>query len=397
MTDQKKFQCMTIKYRDIYGHYETFANKISVSRATVNNWERVNSENIHTAKKEKIADAFGLKYEVWIDHFYTEQEFMQHLDDYKLIDTSFTREEIQRNMMGEIIRMSIEEEDELTLLMQQDPMNIPGNIERYSPDFMFALAYALKDNSQAHDAFRVTDVLLQNEKVYKYIYYNQILHLRAILLSHDEIKKWDEAINILRLLYSACAYHIKEPEVITLTASNYKRKAFYDNEGNLRSVENVDRNLIGQAISLYREAYWLKTVEQRYYDAVNIASLSMILSVFEGTDMKKAKQDIEVLHKDLKKEGWRAKDSTWWEVATEIEFKILLGRIDDAKYFFDEYLENGHKIKKFDLESTIRQFKLYKFFTKDKNLDSFLQYMMECLGANKSVFLNKVEDMKCKY
>lgn len=380
MTDQKKFQCMTIKYRDMYEHYEVFAKKIGVSRATVNNWERVNSENIHTSKKEKIAEAFGLKYEVWTDHFYTEQEFVQHLDDYKIIDISFEEEKIQNKMIGEIIRMSIDEEGELTNLMEQNPLSIPGNLERYSPDFMLALAYALKDNNQIVDAFRVSDVLLQNEKVYKYKYYNQILHLRAILLSHDEMKKWDEAIDILRLLYSACAYHIKEPEIITLTASNYKRKAFYDNSGNLRSVESVDRDLIGQALSLYREAYALKNNNKKYYEAVNIAYLTMILAAIEEVDYDASKQSIEKLFDNIQKNGWDVDEESWWVVATKIEFFILLGNFDKAIFTLNEYLESGNTLKTFDIEITLRQLNIYLHFTDDKTASSFKNYFQESLS-----------------
>jgi transcriptional regulator with XRE-family HTH domain len=369
---------MIIKYRDKYEHYEVFANKIGVSRATVNNWERVNGENIHAAKKEKIAAAFELKYEVWMDNYYTVHEFTQHLDDYLLEGTDITSEEIQQKMMGDIIRMSLEEEDELRLLVEQSPMSIPGYLEQYSPDFILALAFALKDKNQAYDALRVMDVLLQNEKVYKYKYYNQILHLRAILLSHEEIKKWDEAINILRLLYSACSYHLKEPEIITLTASNYKRKAFYDSKGNLCSAEKVDKDLIGQSISLYREAYRLKKVKDRYYDAVNLASLTMILATLEGTDINEAKKEVQLLYKKLSEEGWRTNDTCWWEVATKIEFKLLLGREDEAMFFLNAYLENRNKIQKFDVETTIRQLKIYVQFVADQKAEEFLRYLEEC-------------------
>lgn len=370
---------MTIKYRTVYEHYEVFAAKIDVSRATVNNWERMTGENIHAAKKEKIAQAFGLRYEVWADHFYTEQEFIQHLDDYQKIDIVNTSEHIQHNMIGDIIRMTVDEEDELVFLKQESSISTPGSIEKYSPDFMFALAYALKDNNQIHDALRIIDVLLQSDRVYKYKYHNQILHLKAILLSHDDMKKWDEAIDILRLLYGACAYHTKEPEIITLTASNYKRKALYNSEGGFRSSEEVDRELIGQSIALYREAYGLKDTSEKYYDAINIASLTMILSVLEETDISEVKKECENLYSRLQRDGWKVDSENWWEVATQMEFLVLLGQLDEAKYLLDEYLEFGNIPKKFDTETVVRQFKLYAHFVKDSVAQAYLEYLQECL------------------
>lgn len=378
MTDQQKFRYMTIHYRDIYGHYETFAKKIDVARATVHNWENTVGERINSKiKKARIAEEFGLRYEVWTDHYYTGPEFVKHLDDYKIeVKTSEkSNEVIEKNIIGDIIRMTVEEEDMIELLSQESLINIPGNLNKRSPDFMLALAYLLKDRNQIEDALNVIETLMKNNKIFKYAYYNQIQHLKAILLSHEMVKKWDEAIDILLFLYSVSRYHFDQPEIITLTASNYKRKALYDNHGDLKHSElrEKDRELLGQALTLYTEAYHLKKDKEKYYDAVNIAYLGKMLEVLDADEEEGAVYDVKKQYDALKETGWKPDQTNWWEVSAEIEFLVLMGKEKEALLKLNEFLEYSKGLKKFEIETTIRQMELYVHFIDDANAKIFLK------------------------
>lgn len=377
MTDILKFQCMIGKYRDVYEHYEVFAQKIGASPKGVNKWELGQGNKLQQKSRERICAGFRLKYEVWEDHYYTEQEFMKHLDTYLNVDhTMPIWEEKEKVFFDDIIHMTPDEKKQIReVLSLQNPISLPGNLEEYSPDFMLALTGLLKDNHQTEDALRVTETLLASDTLYKAKYYNKIQHLKAILLSSDKIRDWDAAIDILNLLYFSARYHLEDPEILTLIASNYKRKALYSTRGKLNPPDSdyIDMDLLGKALASYRESYGLKK-QDKYYDAINIAYLVGLLSTLEkDDDAIDYKDEIKALRDELHVDGWRVNDDNWWEVATEIEFLVLMGKVSDAMVKLNAYLEwNQEELKKFDIETTIRQMELYVHFTDDENVKAFL-------------------------
>jgi len=386
MTDIQKFQCMVSKYRDTYKHYELFADKINASRAAVNNWENGVGNKFQTKNRVKISTGFSLKYEVWEDNYYTEQEFMKHLDTYLIEDNmDVVWEEKEKVFFENIINMSKDEEYQIReVLYKLNPIHLPGNLEQYSPDFMLALIRLMKANNQMEDALRVMEILLNSNSLYKVKHYNKIQHLKAILLSSDKIRDWNAAIEILNLLYFSAKYHLEDPEILTLIASNYKRKALYNEKGKLNPPDSmhIDINLLGKALASYRESYGLKK-EDKYYDAINIAYLLGILSALEiDEETIDFKEEIKVLRKELHTNGWRINNNNWWEVATEIEFLVLMGKVSDAMAKLNEYLEwNQKELKKFDIETTIRQIELYVYFTDDTSSKMFLHEIKENWAA----------------
>ncbi|QOR61223.1 TRAFs-binding domain-containing protein [Sulfurovum sp. ST-21] len=384
MTDIQKFQCMVSKYRDKYEHYEIFAEKIGASRAAVNNWENGAGNKLQTKNRTKICEGFGLRYDVWTEHYYTEQEFMKHLDTYLLDQDTPVWEEKEKVFFDDIIKMSPAEEEQIKILDTQDPVSLPGNIEGYSPDFMMALIRLLKDNNQIEDALRITDVLLASNTLYKAKHYNLIQHLKAVLLSSERVRDWDGALDILNILYFSAGYHMEEPEVLTLIASNYKRKALYSEKGTLNppDVRYIDMDLLGKAQASYRESYGLKK-EERYYDAINIAYLIGIINALEtDSEQTDTRSEIKALYEEVHKSGWKTNEDDWWEVATEIEFLVLMDKMHDAIGKLNDYLDwNEKSLKKFDMGTTIRQLELYIHFTGDNSAKEFLDYMKECQEA----------------
>jgi len=382
VTDAQKFQCMIRKYRDIYEHYEAFAKKIGANRSTVNKWEIGQGDKFQKTSRAKICHGFNLKYEVWEEPILTEQDFMRRLDTFlEEKEPEDYWEKKEKVFFEDIIKVSPEEETKIRdIFSKQNPISIPGNLEQYSPSFMLALAELLKNNNQIEDALRVVETLLLSNTLYKAKHYNEIQHLKAILLSSDKIRDWDSAINILNLLYFSARYHLEDPEILTLIASNYKRKALYNERGKLNPSDSqyVDMDLLGKALVSYKEAYKLKEKE-KYYDAINIAYLIGILNALEENEEEQDfKTEVKALREVLHENGWRVNEDNWWEVATEIEFLVLMGRVNDAMNKLNEYLTwNEKELKKFDIETTIRQMELYVHFTDDEHVKEFLSEIKE--------------------
>ena len=281
MTDIQKFQCMIRKYRDVYEHYEVFADKITASRASDNNWENSKSKKFQTKTRTKICAGFGLKFEVWEDNYNSEQQFIKQLDTYLRVKSPYSVWE--KNAFGEnIIHMSDDEKNSIKEFSKEKLIRFPDNIEHYSAGFMLALTVLLRDKGQIEDALKVLEILLDSDTLYKMKHYNKIQHLKAILLSSDKIGDWNGAIEILNLLYFSAKYHLENPEILTLLASNYKRKALYDEKASLypRNSSDINMDLLGRALVSYQESYSLKE-QNKYYDAINIAYLKAILSELE--------------------------------------------------------------------------------------------------------------------
>ena len=380
MTDLQKFKCLTVKYRDIYKDYERFAKRSGIGRSTVHNWEKgIGKGTINSANRAKICTVFGLEYDVWTEDFNTEHAFFKQLDQFRLKDI----DAVDSIVIGDIAQMSDSEEKQIRALASEATIAIPANLEQYSYEFMFALAKLLKQKNQIRDAMRVLDVVMENEQ-FAYTYYGQLHHLRAVLLSHRDIQQWDEALKELRFLYKVVAYHLQEREVITLMASNLKRKALYHPNGTLNHPDQIECDMLGNALALYTEAYTFKEEEHRYYDAINMAYLIAILDAVCDSDEPEeepvdVKAEISAIYASLKpKENgdrdWKANCSDWWQVATKMEFLVLLGRADDAARVYDDY-SFEHTPESFDLDAIIRQLEAYTHFVDDSEAEAFLAFL----------------------
>ena len=133
--------------------------------------------------------------------------------------------------------------------------------------------------------------------------------------------------------------------------------------------------LMTSALCLYEDAYELKPDNAKYYDAVNLAYLYNIVDAIEIEYANK--QEIETLYRDLL-QVWRIDKSNWWEVCSEAEILMLLGKSDLAILKIGDFLEN-YTVKPFDIDATIRQLKFYIHITKDKNAQQLLKFLEESL------------------
>jgi hypothetical protein len=130
-------------------------------------------------------------------------------------------------------------------------------------------------------------------------------------------------------------------------------------------------NLISKALTLYDDGYEIKDSQERYYDAINWAYLRNIASVIESNrlDTPKVKERFEEL-----KKAWRVDEKNWWEVISYAEFSMLVGDITFAKNYVDNFLER-HPVDPDEIKATMRQIKLYIYFTQDKNAIEFFEHL----------------------
>jgi tetratricopeptide (TPR) repeat protein len=363
LKDSEKFRVMIKVYKNLFIDKEYFAKKIGVGRSTLFYWLQKERASFNTKSKTKICKGFKLIDRVWSDRFTTEYEFENSLSEYEKIEATKFKRDITKhtliklnNIKGNSMKLENLSKDEIDKLFQ-------SKLKQKSAIFMFEFAQKLKSEKQIKEALEVLKWIDERENTFKYTHENRIRHLKAILLSHDSIKDYDGAIHILRSLYHSSHYHLQEPEILTLLASNYKRKAL-----NCNSKEEIDMELITSALCLYEDAYELKPDNAKYYDAVNLAYLYNIVDAIEIEYANR--QEIESLYRELLR-VWRIDKNSWWEVCSDAEMLMLLGKVDLAILKISDFLESYH-VEPFEIDTTIRQIKFYIHLTRDKNAKKFL-------------------------
>ena len=375
LKDSEKFKIMVKVYYENFISKEAFAKKIGLGRATVFDWLKKDKASLHTKSKIKICKAFNLLDTVWSDSFPNEDEFEKLLCEYEKIKPMKVRKDISKHILVQLDEVKTKDKcmevdnlgkDEIDLLLA-------NKLQNESASFMFEFAKKLKNKKQIEESLNVLLWIDDKESTFKYTHENELRYFKAVLLSHDKIKDWDGAIHILRSLYHGRNYHLDEPEILTLLASNYKRKAL----DNHNSKDNINMELITSALCLYEDAYELKADNSKHYDAINLAYLYNIVDAIEVEYADKI--EIETLYANLSK-IWRIDKSNWWEVCSDAEFLMLLGKVDLAILKMNDFLEN-YKVEPFEIDATVRQIKLYIQFTSDENAERFLKYLMESWKA----------------
>ena len=347
---------------------------------TVNTWEikRENSQTKNIPKSEirkNLARMFGMKYDIWEKNYKDIQSFKREL---KIFQKPIKKQEddndlLDKKILGEIISLPLDEENEYEFISQVKPIQLPANLVSFSANFIYNLANLLKDNEQVTDALYVLEILERKVEPFVFYYHKKIQHLKAILLSHKDIQRWDDAIIQLRYLY-VDGYHFKNPEILTLLASNYKRKALYHPNGTLNHKEQVDINLLQQANDLYEDAYELSE-EDKYYPAINRAYIMLIIDAIEGnSDKTQIEQEIGRIYTELVKNGFPSNSKDWWQITTQVEFLVLMKRDGEALDILENYQGS---ITKFDIETTIRQLEIYSHFTKEEIGQDLIGFLRE--------------------
>jgi len=376
ITDTQKFAVMIERYEELYQDYLSFSHKIGSGDSAVNNWEKRIGKGIWRKYKIQICKIFSLNFSVWTEDFYDEITFREALHLFEQITDETLKERLDTKIIGKKAILVGNEEDELNELKNQDNIEVDfEQLNNKSLLFSFELIPLLIANNQIEEALEHIEYLENFDSTFKLYHYNQLEHYKAIIYSHSSMREWDKAIEILRFLYSVSNYHLQKHEIITLTASNYKRKALTLNENySWCNKENVDLDLISTAIVLYDESYNYKANGDKYYDAINSAYLHKILDAIDS-DEEKNINIIENLYKELTLQ-WTYNRNSWWELSTNAEFLMLQGDIKQAIFEIEHYLEQN-EAKAFEIETTLRQIEMYIHFCDDKNAQEFYDFLKE--------------------
>jgi len=374
MTDTKKFLIMKQEFLDVYENAQSFAKKLGHNRDTsVNNWLNGRTVNIRGVTKAKIIEIFELPHDVWMKEFNRDESFRKYLQTLKT-----KKEDNFDDLLFEKLAEITTKEREILMKKLEEDIDFK-QIKSSTPSFMFEYAQKLQKEDKIEEALEVLKILENDPSSYKIIHANQIDKLKAILLSDKKIQDWDGAITILKRLYLNENYLINDPEVTTLIASNYKRKAFYShNKKSLLPKEEIDLNLLIASIAIHKKAYKGKDSQDKYYDAINMAYLYNILNAIEVEDADSI--EINQLYTELSK-GWKINDNDWWATISNAEFLMLLGKINLAISEIEAFIiNNPNKLTPSDLNPTLRQLEIYIHFTGDDNAVVFYEFLRDCLG-----------------
>ena len=373
MTYAERFIEITEYYPHIFINQKEFSERLGyASASTVNSWMNGKTKDINAKNRGKICKIFQLSGDVWKRDLVTEVFLMNCFEDLELITKEIrAKSNIDKLIFDKPTFISKKEQE----MLKQD-LEDEVDLTEKTPEYLFAYAQKLKKDKKIAEALDVLEKIEEHDSSYKFTHYNQIEHLKAILFSHDKLKDWDRATTILKRLYSSAKYHLEEPEIITLIASNYKRKALYDKDKKtLLPINKVDMDLLVNAITLYQEAYALKDSNEKYYDAVNDAYLHNIIDAIEPEES--SLKEIEELYAKLSR-VWKIDKESWWHVSSNAEFLMLLGKIDLAILEINDFLElHIKKIDSFEMDATLRQLEIYIHFTQDKNAIKYAKNLKE--------------------
>lgn len=381
LSDSEKFVIILQKYCNQYATQKSLAQEMGIPEQSISDWKNHN-RTIRIKNRNSISKKFQLTDKIWLDAFYDTVNFEEQLDSYKIIEKNTLNENtkqdidfIRKNIIYPVNEMTAKEQTLLIALDKHQTIEYKEyKIETKSSIFLFELSKLLRNKNQIEEALEVLEIIQNNKGSFKYNHHHEIEHLKAILFSHQKIGNWNKSIDILRLLYVA-QYHTHEPEIITLLASNYKRKALYHSKPHLKWIEkeDINRDLLFSAMILYREAYEAKINQKRYDDAINFAYLYKISNELEGHQVDNL--ELTKMYHDLISD-WQIESSNWWEVSSHAEFLMLLGDAKMAIHHISTFLEE-QSVEKFKIETSLRQLELYLHFSNDRYAEEFYEYLVE--------------------
>lgn len=373
-----RFNVIFKYFEDQYeGSTEKFSQLTGIPESNVRNWlKRQGKGEIQTKNRNKILDAFELDSSIWDDYINTERHLMENMDTYKDRFIENQEQDVQQFIFTEPTPTLYPfEEETIQELSQQTTISLDKlELEQYSPQFLYELSKLLKNKKQPQDAIDTLERLEQTNNTFVYKNYSQIELLKAICYSDDHIRNWGKAIRILSILASN-KYYRTNLEVLTLLASNYKRKALTAANAEWCSIEVVDTNLLLNSIRLYKAALNLRK-ESKYYEAINILYLAKIAaakeSIWNLDDDEAIGFDdiIDIL------EIFKPDRTNWWEVSSKAEYHMLIDQTDKALVLFTDFLD-VEAPEVFELETTLRQINLYKHFTNDPLIAPILELILQ--------------------
>ena len=335
---------------------KTLKDILFMGKSKVYEWKNINQlTRIKSPFRSKISEWFGYTKEVWNEiDANSVNDIIEKLKFYKLKDICLS--------IDDLFKYNEEIDCEFEYISFN---NEPKDSLDYYQNVLF-----YRKNNQYKKALETLDMILESDDMYVYKCYKKFLHQKAILLSTNEIRKFKEALKILKHLHYSMDYAQKEPEIITLMASNYKRLALMDIDGNYKQKLNEqDLENIDLAIEFYKISYKYReelNKKDRFYDLLNILYLIKILTYLQYEDFNK--EDFLSKYGKINLKDYTVDSQNWWEVIGLIEYNILLCETTKEKIefelskFFDE---NRNNMNSDFIKITLRQIRMYLSIVKN--------------------------------
>lgn len=360
-------------YNQLFSDYTKEFDKQGISLRTVQKWRSWNADkNLKGPSKDILNSVFDLAPWIWTEDFSSMIEMTKRMPEF--IDVN-PREDIDSFVYLDenIDELTIQERELINNLSKMDTIDLTSiELNKHSPSFLHQLALKLKSKKQMREVLSVIEHIFASTSNYKYAHYNELELLQAVCYSHDSIKDWDSAIEILRKLYGI-GYHHTNLEVSTLLASNYKRKALTDKNGNWCNIEDIDKKLLSYSLTLYQKTMKMRKKIEKYYDAINIFYL---IKIFMKIDADYTKESVKEIIEEIEHVYHQSSFNInkWWEISTKAEFLMLKGEVEEAIAEFNAHLEL-EKNEAFNIDTTIRQIDMYVHFTNDAKAKKVLDYL----------------------
>lgn len=235
------------------------------------------------------------------------------------------------------------------------------NVTAENSEYLLEIARLHKDNGFYDEAIKIAEKLenysidADGIKVFPYKRNMKLDKIKANSLTR--LGRYQEAGEIM---YSLWKSGTQDSDTLSMLAAQYKRRAFYDENNNLKAEFNSD--LLIRSRDLYLEAFRRNIND--YYPAINTAYLSVIL---RGSDKGKG-QDLANYIKAVWKKDF---GSNWWISSTIAEACLICSNFEDAIAYFEKALEKC-KPNVFNVDSTIQQIELFKHFHQEDEIDDII-------------------------
>lgn len=232
-----------------------------------------------------------------------------------------------------------------------------------SDKYIFNLASYAFERGLTNEAMMLLEIVVQISQ--EYLKKTEFLQLKAKLLSNQRKNK--EAIIVLKELVSNNKLNI-DTETFSLLAASIKRDAF--NEYEKYSDEKALMEKLNEAKDIYYSVY---NLNKDYYPALNYIYLQFMLAHINNYDLNSIKNEAKTIWSKT-----NLKITDWWSFISNVEYLILIGQYDDAKYELNNHFDELKKdeITEFNISSTLRQLKIYnKYFCKDPILKEMIDFI----------------------
>ena len=282
--------------------------------------------------------------------------------EHKITSDTFTP------IYDEEVSMTKKEEKKLFDIVHTSKVKFQENLKNEenltgSEQYLFNLVSYAFERGLTDEAMMLLEKL---EKVsQKYATKIEFLQLKAKLLSNQQKDK--KAIAILKDLISNNKSNI-DAETYNLLAASIKRDAF--NEYEKYGDEKALKEKLNEAKDIYYSVY---NLNKDYYPALNYIYLQFMLAHINNDDLNSITNEAKTIWPKTNE-----KITDWWSFISNVEYLILIGRYEDAKYELSNHFDelNRDEITEFNISSTLRQLNLYNsYFCKDPMLKEIIDYI----------------------